>query len=104
MADDAELAFAALVERFAHVPGVDRGTGFGTAPGLRVEGRIFAMLPHGALVVRLPADRCAAIVAAGEGEPFVVGKRIMREWLVLDAVDEEAWAALATEALEYVRG
>jgi hypothetical protein len=104
MADDAELAFAALVERFAHVPGVDQGTGFGAAPGLRVEGKIFAMLPHGALVVKLPPDRCAAMAAAGDGEPFVVGKRAMREWVVVDGVDEDAWTELATEALEYVRG
>jgi hypothetical protein len=103
MAPQAELAFAALVERFAHVPGVDQGTGFGTAPGLRVDGKIFAMLPHGALVVKLPRDRCAAMVAAGEGELFVVGKRTMREWLVVDGVDEDAWAELAADAPEFVR-
>jgi hypothetical protein len=103
MASEAERAFAGLVERFAHVPGVDEGTGFGTAPGLRIGGKIFAMLPHGALVVKLPRERCAAIAEAGEGELFVVGTRTMREWLVVDGTDEDAWAALATEALEYVR-
>jgi hypothetical protein len=101
--DDAERTFAALAERFAHVPGVEAGTGFGTSPGLRVDGRIFAMLPAGKLVVKLPRARCEAMVAAGEGTLFRNGSRTMREWLVVAGVDEEAWAGLAADALEYVR-
>jgi hypothetical protein len=101
---DATAAFAALSERYAGEPDVEPGTGFGSAPGLRAGGRIFAMLPHDALVVKLPAERCAAMVEAGEGELFVVGKRTMREWVVVDGVDEAAWAALADDALAYVRG
>ena len=62
------------------------------------------MLPHGELVVKLPAARCDALLAAGEGRAFVVGKRTMREWLVVDGRDDERWAALAGEALAYVRG
>ncbi len=101
---DAEAAFETLVRRFGREPDVTRGTGFGASPGLRVDGRIFAMLPAGALVVKLPAERCAAIVQAGDGALMVSGKRTMREWLVVDGVDEDAWAALAAEALDYVRG
>ncbi len=99
----AEAAFCALAERLADEPDVASGTGFGSAPGLRVGGKIFAMLPQGELVVKLPGERCAAMVDAGEGRLFVVGRRTMREWLVVDGVDEEAWAALAAEALAYVR-
>ena len=100
----AEAAFAALAESFAGEPDVEPGTGFGSAPGLRAGGKIFAMLPHGELVVKLPADRCAAMVAAGDGRLFVVGRRTMREWLVVAGLDEDKWAALAAEALAYVRG
>jgi hypothetical protein len=101
---DPEAAFAVLSERFAGEPDVEPGTGFGSAPGLRVGGKIFAMLPEDALVVKLPAERCAAMADAGEGRPFVVGRRTMREWIVVEGGDEAAWAALASDALAYVRG
>ena len=100
----AEAAFETLADRLAGEPGVTLGTGFGSKPGLRVDGRIFAMLPAGALVVKLPAERCAAMAQAGEGTLMVSGKRTMREWLVVEGVDHDAWAALGTEALAYVRG
>src|SRR4051794_19072641 len=103
-ATEAEAAFAALAERFAGEPDVEAGTGFGSAPGLRAGGKVFAMLPHGELVVKLPAERCAAMVDAGEGRLFEVGRRTMREWVVVGGVDPAAWAALAGDALAYVRG
>ena len=65
-------------------------------------GKIFAMLPHNALVVKLPAERVAALIDAGDGEPFGVGKRVMREWVTIRGVDDAAWAALADEALAFV--
>ena len=101
---DAEIAFHELAEHFVREPGVESGTGFGSAPGLRAAGKIFAMLQHDRLVVKLPADRCAALIEAGDGQPFVVGRRTMREWLVVDGVDTDAWTPLAAEALAYVRG
>ncbi len=101
---DAEAAFAAVAERFLAEQDVEPGTGFGSAPGLRVRGRIFAMLANGELVVKLPADRCAALVEAGDGRLFVIGRRTMREWLAVEGVDADAWAALAADALAYVRG
>ena len=33
-----------------------------------------------------------------------VGTRTMREWLVVEGIDSDAWAELAAEALGYVRG
>ena len=97
-------AFEALAQRYLGLPDVERGTGFGTSPGLRVGGRIFAMLPRDRLVVKLPAERCAAIVAAGEGALLTNGRRTMREWVEVETADPVAWAALADEALVFVRG
>jgi hypothetical protein len=102
-ASDPAAAFAALAERYAGDPDIDEGTGFGSAPGLRAGGRIFAMLPHEQLVVKLPAERCAAMVQAGDGRLFTVGRRTMREWLVVESRDRATWAALADDALAYVR-
>jgi hypothetical protein len=82
-------------------PGVDEGTGFGTNPGLRVGGKIFAMEVRGKLVVKLPAERCEQLVAEG-AEPFVVGRRQMREWVAIEPGAQD-WRALAREALAFVR-
>ncbi len=80
------------------------GTGFGAMPGLRAGGKIFAMLHEGELVAKLPADRCAALVAAGGARPFEIGRRRMREWVSVEPDGPHDWAALAREALAFVRG
>ena len=78
------------------------GRGFGRS-ALRVHGRIFAMLVRGELVVKLPAVRVAAEVAAGGGRPFDANKgRPMKEWLVVAGDDPARWEALADEALAFV--
>jgi hypothetical protein len=83
---------------------VTEGTGFGAMPGLRAGGKIFAMLHEGELVVKLPADRCAALVVAGGARLFEVGVRRMREWVCVERGGAHDWAALAREALAFVRG
>jgi hypothetical protein len=105
---DPEERFAALVEAFLSNPDVTPPEGsaakqrFGSA-GLRIHGRIFAMLAHGRLVVKLPRPRVDALAAAGEGERFDAGKgRPMNEWLSLDPASSQEWLALAREALAFV--
>ena len=95
------MSFDAIANEFLAEPGVDEGTGFGSNPGLRVGGKIFAMEIDGRLVVKLPAERVAALTDAG-AEPFVVGKRTMREWVSVEPGDD--WNALAREAYEFVGG
>jgi hypothetical protein len=94
------VSFDAVANEFLGEPAVDEGTGSGSNPGLRVGGKIFAMEVDGRLVVKLPADRAKALIAAG-AEPFVVGKRQMREWVSIEP--GENWNALAREALAFVR-
>lgn len=80
-----------------------RGGGFGRS-GLRFQNRIFAMFVRGRLVLKLPAGRVDALVAAGEGVHFDANKGTpMKEWLSLDPESGLDWLPLAREALEFAR-
>jgi hypothetical protein len=96
-------AFAVIAEDLLREPGIEEGTGFGTNPGLRAGGKIFAILVRGELVVKLPADRCDAVARAGGAHRFTVGKREMREWVSVEPGGAHDWAALAREAAAFVR-
>jgi hypothetical protein len=78
---------------------VKRGS-FGSN-GLRVNGKVFAMTVRGALVVKLPRDRVAELIASGAGSAFESGGRVMKEWVT---VVHGSWIALAREARCFVRG
>jgi TfoX/Sxy family transcriptional regulator of competence genes len=73
--------------------------------GLRIGGKIFAMLVRGDLVVKLPRERVDALVAAGRGHAFDPRRdgRLMREWLVFQGNDP-SWVDLAREAYAFVGG
>jgi YjbR protein len=96
------VSFDAIANELLSEPGVDEGTGFGSNPGLRVGGKIFAMQVDGRLVVKLPAERVTALSEAAGAEPFVIGKRTMREWVSV-APEAHDWGALAREAFAFVR-
>ena len=99
-----QASFEAIAERLLAEPGVSEGTGFGSSLGLRVEGKIFAMLTRDGLVVKLAARRCAELVAAQVGKPFDRGQgHQLTEWVVIHDASQPDWPALALEALTYVR-
>ena len=80
------------------------GGGFGRS-ALRYQGKIFAMLVRGRLVLKLPAGRVTALIRSGNGIAFDANKGIpMREWLSLDPDSGLNWLSLATEALDFARG
>lgn len=100
---DPEAAFAAVAAPLLAEPDVDEGTGFGANPGLRSNGKIFAMLVRGDLVVKLPAERCEELIDGGTATAFAVGRRAMREWIAVEKVDAKTWQALASEARAFAR-
>lgn len=65
--------------------------------GVRVAGQVFAMEWQGRLAVKISSDRVAAHEATGLGKPLTMGKRVMKEWLVVE--DRSDWLSLAEEAL-----
>jgi hypothetical protein len=107
MTTSGDQRFAKLVEALDGEDGVTVGggrRGFGS-DALQVDGRIFAMVTGGRLVLKLPAPRVAALVAASDGLPFDAGKgRPMKEWVALADDEAVAWRELALEALAFVRG
>ena len=103
-APSADERLGALAAKLGGEPGVSFGErkGFG-AGTLMVNGRIFAMVSEGRLILRLRAARVAELIAAGRGHPFSAGKpRPLREWVGLDPAGKD-WLELAREALAFVR-
>jgi hypothetical protein len=103
----AESRFAALVAHFAGRPGVAPPQPgrwrFGSA-ALTVDGSIFAMLQANRLVVKLPRERVAALIADGTGQAFTAGKgRPMKEWIAVPDGDDATWQQLAEEALAFLQ-
>lgn len=101
-----EERFATIVEVLlsnADVTPPQEGKGFGSS-GLKIHGKIFAMLVKGSLVVKLPKPRVDALVAAGEGERFDPRRdgRLMKEWITLEPTSQEDWLSLAREAMVFV--
>lgn len=103
MAPDAEGRLAAIAGAFLADPEVSRGKLF-SAWGLKVRGKIFAMVTRGRLVVKLPRARVDSLVAQGLGDRFDPGHgRLMKEWLSLRG-HEPDWRALMAEAKDFVAG
>jgi len=68
----AERRYEDLIDELAGTAGVmppQGGSGFGRN-AVRFQKKIFVMLVRGRLVLKLPADRVDALIAAGEGARF----------------------------------
>ncbi len=101
---DADPLFASIIAAFAADRTVTVGKMFGSV-GLKVHGKVFAMVVKGKLVVKLPKERVEALVASAKGEFFDPGHgRLMKEWVAVATGDKRSWLGLAKEAKRYVGG
>jgi TfoX/Sxy family transcriptional regulator of competence genes len=98
-----EQTFERLVPERLRDPGVRVGRMYGSNPrGLTVNGKIFAFMSEGRLVVKLSEERVAELAAKSVGEPHRLGKRVMKEWLALDAGASRRWRSVMIEAQKFV--
>jgi hypothetical protein len=104
-APDVDPKFAPVVAAFAKDREVTYGgKGFGST-GLKVNGKLFAMISSkGKFVAKLPKDRVDELVRLGKGEYFDPGHgRLMKEWIAFDG-GAKSWPDLAFEARRFVGG
>ena len=72
--------------------------------GLRVNGKIFAMMVRGKFVAKLPGERVDELVQSGMGAYFDPRHdgRLMKEWIELKGA-KPPWIELAKEAHRFVK-
>jgi len=96
-----EDLFSALIAHFGAPHEGPPGKGFGSR-ALKVEGRIFASLTKGELLLKLPRERVDALVVAGAGARLSTGGGApKREWITVPP-GAANWLSLAEEARAYV--
>jgi hypothetical protein len=101
-ADKGLSSFAPVLAAFARDRSVTRGKMFSSDNVLSVNGKIFAMLVRGKLVVKLPKPRVDELVAVRMGDYFDPGHGRLMKQRVTVAVGKTPWVALAKEAYRYV--
>lgn len=100
-APEIDPRFAPIVNAFARDRQVSYGKMFASM-GLKVNGKIFAMLVKGRFVTKLPRARVDELVRLGSGAYFDPGHgRLMKEWVAVSG-DQETWVDLAREARRFV--
>lgn len=95
-------AFEAVVAAFAKDRSVTAGKMMASF-GLKVGGKIFAMMVRGKFVAKLPADRVNELVGTKIGSYFDPRNdgRLMKEWISI-AGHDAMWVPLAREAHRFV--
>ena len=82
---------------------IDEGTIMG-GPCVRAGGE-FVGMPHHAgdgIVVKIARERVDELIGTGEGKPFAPAGKIFREWVLVEAHDEDRWRELLRESVAFV--
>jgi hypothetical protein len=103
-AASAEEFYQAVAARYADKSDANPSKGFGSN-ALKVNGKIFASLTRGRLLLKLPEKRVDALVESSKAARFSTGVgRVKKEWLTVGPSSKREWLALAKEARAYVGG
>ena len=103
---DVDALLARLVDHFTNdnavTPPTTKAGKFGSA-ALKVNGKIFAFVSQGELVVKLPRERVEELIDAGAGKPYDARRgKVMKEWVAIPPDRSRSWAKLADEARGFV--
>ena len=103
-ADGARDLFDELTDDLLYDPAIGRATMMGY-PCVRLAGKFLASYDDqaGCLVVKLPRERVAELVEAGDGDPFAPAGKVFREWVSIPATDRVLWQTLLAEAVDFAR-
>jgi TfoX/Sxy family transcriptional regulator of competence genes len=94
--------FDSVTEAFRNHADVLPARMFGSN-GLKVKGKVFAMMVRGSLVVKLPKERVDKLVGDELGKYFDPGHgRLMKQWVSLPDSSIIDWLALSEEARSFV--
>jgi TfoX/Sxy family transcriptional regulator of competence genes len=91
-----------LTDDLLYDPAVGRSTMMGY-PCVRRAGRFFASFDTRAdtLVVKLPRELVAELIADGSGEEFAPNGRVFREWVAIPEPDPKLWERVLAEARDF---
>lgn len=97
-----------LDKMLLHLPGVHRGKGFGH-DAYTINGKIFAIVDDGFMIIKLPAPRIGELIAEHEGvmKPFEPKMGVVwREWVTItpEAGQYTLYHHLLDEAIQFVAG
>jgi hypothetical protein len=102
--DEARKLYEELTDDLLYDPAVGRATMMGF-PCIRLAGKFLATYDGkaGRLVLKLPRERVAGLIANGSGETFAPAGKVFREWVAIPTIDRDLWQQLLAEAVEFAR-
>lgn len=82
---------------------LEEGTIMG-GPCARAGGEFVGMPHHKGpgIVVKLHRTEVDAMIEAGEGSPFAPAGKVFREWVLVEAHDEDRWRELLRASVAFV--
>jgi len=71
--------------------------------GLKINGKVFAVLYKGRLVLKLSKERVETLVESGQGNYFDPGHgRVSKGWVSVKPEAKANWLGMAKEAKDFV--